>query len=64
MGVDLGVSVVRARLKRHGDADFPFFVVPVYGEPDVSFAFPVTGDCVVLFEKRSLGGRSVACPHI
>ena len=34
----------------HGDVDFLFFVVPVYGEPDVSFAGPVMGDCVVLFE--------------
>ena len=34
----------------HGDVDFLFFVVPVYGEPNAFFACPVTGDCVVLFE--------------
>ena len=34
----------------HGDVDFLFFVIPVYGEPDVLFARPVMLDCVVFFE--------------
>ena len=34
----------------HVDVDFIFLVVPVYGEPDVSSAFPVMGDYVVFFE--------------
>ena len=34
----------------NGDVDFLFLVVPFCGDPDVSFACPVMGDCVVLFE--------------
>ena len=34
----------------HGDVYFLFFMVAVYGEPDVSFACLVMGDCVVFFE--------------
>ena len=29
---------------------FLFFVIPVYGEPNVSCALTVLGDCVVFFE--------------
>ena len=34
----------------NGDVYFLFFVTPVYGEPNVSCALPILGECVVFFE--------------
>ena len=34
----------------HGDVYFLFFVIPVYGEPNVLCARPVMGYCIVFFE--------------
>ena len=34
----------------HGDVYFLFFVIPVYGETNLSFDHPLLGVCVVLFE--------------
>ena len=34
----------------HGDLNLLFFIVPVNGEPNLSCARPVLGDCIVFFE--------------